>query len=1177
MSVCLSVTVIDRFLAGDVTEEEENRITKHLAECETCCSLTEAAAGHEMLEQELRNSRAHRVNNVSTSGLLPILMEQLKQIGPPSEISQPPIDQYLKSLSKEISDSSSHLPGPVNLPTNQEIAIPRFPRECQPDAVKPEQNSANGLSSGQLGRFQLVRQLGAGGFGVVWLAKDELLDRVVALKIPRLPSVLDPDQKRRFISESRATAALHHPYIIPVFEAGECSGFPYIASAYCSGPTLREWMASQSQAIEPTLAAGIVRRLAEAVNHAHESGILHRDIKPANVLLDLAHASGELAWTPMLTDFGLARIVNTDLSRTASSQWAGTPSYMAPEQATEDSTTIGPPADVYSLGVILYELLAGRRPIDGTTVAEIISRLTTVTPTPLRRIHRTIPRDLEAVCLHCLEKSPEMRYQSAGELAEDLHRFLEERPTQVRPLPIITRFARWTRRNPVFGISCTIAFLAFIAILIGLSVHAAQLSKLNRQLTDSSNATESARQMAVANGERAQSLFYVSDMRLAAQALEEEEPGEARQILERHIPRHGQTDIRGIEWFMLDQKTKMRGELIDDVEQALYHIVLSPDESQLATAGADGIIRFYQTQSGKLLFQIDSQQGEVNGLVFFPDGQRIVSTGDDGTVRIWDVHSQSMERLIAAHDGLAFGVVVTPDCRRIASCGTDGFVRIWDATTGVKEIEFGGYPRAVEDLAISPDGHWLAAVSEDGITRIYNLGSGVVWFQHQGTAKISAVTFSRDSLNVAIAYLDGPIGFRVWNLSKRVWVLEQSSQSGFCELCFNPQGTRILLLDSFGTARIRRFMSTDQEPAANRLEYVWHIGTSRARGTFTENGQFVYTANRRGQLHRWRIGRFDREIHYRPSASRTTTAKINDFASTTDGTLVVAGSDSLESHVLIEEINSTLPIETHSSGPENWQAVDVTSNGRMIAAASYDGDGMCKLRLWDHSIPKETVLFRSHEVSHFNAIRLSPHGRYLAAVQVFLENEVTTEKTRLLLFRVDDGQLIYTADASHCTNVIFSTDEQSVIFGVEHQLRFLDLDTLTETTQELSQAASVGRIAISATGHWIATADDQREIHLWNVEAGFERHATCRGHRGAIQELAFSPDEKTLFSVSLDGTLRAWHVELGHQLGVLLRRNRGILGITCSPDGRLTLRDENNYVVFTEPVQDSLRERATDR
>ncbi len=1159
MSVCLSAAVIERFLAGDVTGEEEDRIADHLSGCESCCQLAEAAAGHDMLQQELWNSRKQQIRDTTDAGLLPILMEQLKQIGP-SENAR--IERHL-----------SH-DGPENANNDRQTIDTKLDSEStnvagwlggdQTVPVTSDQNSARELSSGRLGRFQLIRQLGAGGFGVVWLAKDELLDRVVALKVPRLPSMLDPDQKRRFVHESRATAALHHPHIIPVFEAGEYGGFPYIASAYCSGPTLREWIAEQSEAVEPTMAAGIVRRLAEAVEHAHETGILHRDIKPANVLLDLSHTSGELPWTPMLTDFGLARAVTGDLSRTATSQWAGTPNYMAPEQVSESLAEIGPPADVYSLGVTLYELLTGRRPIEGDNAAETIYRLASAVPTSPRRIRPEIPRDLDAVCLHCLEKSPEMRYQTAAELANDLHRFLEDRPTQVRPLSTAVKFARWARRNPIFGVSFAIALLAIVTGLIGLSIHAAQLSKLNHQITVSSNATEKARQQAVANGEKARLLLYASDMRLAAQALEEEEPGEARQILTRHFPLDGQSDIRGIEWFMLNQKTKMQGDLIDDVGQALYHIVLSPDESQLATAGLDGIIRVYQTQTGKRLFEIQSLQKEVNGLAFFADGQRLVSSGDDGTVRIWDIHSRSLERVISAHEGLAFGVAVTPDSRQVVSCGTDGFVRIWDAATGVKQRELGGFRRAVEDVAISPDGHWLAAVSEVGLTRIYNMGSGSLWFEHQGVAKISAVKFSRDSKNVAITYLDGPIGFRVWHLFSREWLIEQPSQGGFCDLCFSPQGTRILLLDSLGTARVRKFTLKANESAPDRPEYIWHVGEARARGAFTENGRYVFTANRLGQVHRWKIGRFDREIHYRPNFFNVPNPDVNDFASTADGTVVLAGSNSLESHVVMEELNSTLPIETHVADDRSWEAVDVTPNGRVIAAAGHRGDGTSEILVWDRSTPPETVLFQPQQPCRLTDIRLSPDGSYLAAVQVTNDD---VEAVKLLLFRLNDRQLIYSTEASTGTQVDFSANERFLAFGSERELHLLELESLEVQSHQVSEVSSVTQVVISASGNWIATAIDQREIRIWSVTDGLDLHATCHGHRGAIQELVFSPDEKTLFSVSLDGTLRAWHVGLGHQLGVLLRRRKGLLGATCSPNGGLVLRDENNFLIFTDPVQ----------
>lgn len=224
------------------------------------------------------------------------------------------------------------------------------------------------------------------------------------------------------IREAQAAAALHHPNIVPVFETGEYDEFSYLTTAYCSGPTLGEWLAEQPSAgrTDFRAAAEIVRQLADAVQHAHTAGVLHRDIKPSNVLIDSTRPSDSLTFTPLLTDFGLAKIASADSTQTATGLLAGTPRYMAPEQVGGRSDEVGPATDVYALGALLYEMLTGRAPIGGTDAADTLRRLATDSPRPPRRLQPAIPRDLEAICLKCLEKSPKDRYTSAAELAEDL-------------------------------------------------------------------------------------------------------------------------------------------------------------------------------------------------------------------------------------------------------------------------------------------------------------------------------------------------------------------------------------------------------------------------------------------------------------------------------------------------------------------------------------------------------------------------------------------------------------------------------------------------------------------------------------------------------------------------------------------------------------------------------------
>jgi tetratricopeptide (TPR) repeat protein len=302
-----------------------------------------------------------------------------------------------------------------------------------------------------LGRFQIQRELGHGGFGVVYLAHDPQLGRAIALKIPHAHSLADPDTLARFRREAQAAAGLDHPNLVPVYEAGEFDGVNYIALAYCPGTSLAQWLSTRTQPVSPREAASLVCALADAVHYAHERGIVHRDLKPANILLvnENPSSSSLSAWRPKITDFGLAKDLDAAATYTQAGTLAGTPNYMAPEQAGDRSGSVGPATDVYALGAILYELLTGRAPFKGNSALETLHQVRFVDPLPPSRLRDRLNRDLETICLKCLEKEPARRYASARALATDLDAYLEDLPIDARPITRAQRAVRWCRRKPV--------------------------------------------------------------------------------------------------------------------------------------------------------------------------------------------------------------------------------------------------------------------------------------------------------------------------------------------------------------------------------------------------------------------------------------------------------------------------------------------------------------------------------------------------------------------------------------------------------------------------------------------------------------------------------------------------------------------------------------------------------
>ena len=317
----------------------------------------------------------------------------------------------------------------------------------------------------KIGRFEVHAQLGYGGFGVVFLAFDPKLHRHVALKVPTPGTLLSPALRQRFVREARLAAALDHPNVVPVHEVGEAGPIIFIASAYCERGTLSSWIAQQQDGIPPRLSASIVADLSDAVQHAHDRGILHRDLKPSNVLLRSAPAqpsdSNGCGFTACVSDFGLSKFINDDLEDSRAGGPIGTPQYMSPEQADGRHQEISQSTDIYGLGAILYELLTGVPPFKGTTRAETIQKVISDEPRPPRHVRRNVPPDLETICLACLQKLPARRYRSPGELARDLRCYLTGR--SISP-PRATRLDRAVRRMRR-GAWCVAAAIALTMLI----------------------------------------------------------------------------------------------------------------------------------------------------------------------------------------------------------------------------------------------------------------------------------------------------------------------------------------------------------------------------------------------------------------------------------------------------------------------------------------------------------------------------------------------------------------------------------------------------------------------------------------------------------------------------------------------------------------------------------------
>ncbi|MGI9328643.1 MAG: serine/threonine-protein kinase, partial [Pseudomonadales bacterium] len=346
-------------------------------------------------------------------------------------------------------------------------------------------DSSNSLDQQHFGDYELLEEIARGGMGVVYKARQISLNRIVALKMILAGQLASPAELRRFHAEAEAAAKFDHPGIVPIFEVGEYDGQHFFSMGYVDGDSLaarlREGpLASRASAI-------LLKKICQAVQYAHEHDVIHRDLKPANILLsvtdqqtlaenELGVETGDLNVTPRITDFGLAKRLQGESELTGTGQILGTPSYMSPEQAVGSSQQIGPASDLYSLGAILYQMLTGRPPFQAETPLATLSQLLESEPVPPRLLNSDVPRDLEAICMKCLEKQPASRYRSASDLSDDLQRYLEGEEIHASSINLLDRVARalrpsrheqhfrgWGLGLMAFGL---VIFLSHIAIFV---------------------------------------------------------------------------------------------------------------------------------------------------------------------------------------------------------------------------------------------------------------------------------------------------------------------------------------------------------------------------------------------------------------------------------------------------------------------------------------------------------------------------------------------------------------------------------------------------------------------------------------------------------------------------------------------------------------------------------------